>query len=528
MDRRIHPPEATGRATVLNRFRIVLFSEATPRATLLLAQRILCDIPEAQICAICFQPKTPGEPEHGTHHRIGNWLLRMIHACPREPNGHADFGLEDLQNFCARIGCDLVGYESQRLGDLLAKLGPDIGVAWGSQLPSPEVRALARLGFLQVSVPEFVEGQWCESSEEGGSGAPRVSVEVQRAHPDACSRTSLETGTVSRGPYDTVRGMRLKCELLARDLLVLCLSRMSQEPGAGVAGTGTRAEGIDGVQESRRVVIPRSTYEAKRSRPLWKLLLRTIVFLPYVAVRNWWRRWRGSFPIVILYHHLIADRPHHFGMPTDHFLRHAWFLREHYRIVSLSEAVGELHSGRVEAPTVVLTFDDGYGENFVNLRAITEECNLPACLFVCTGNVALGRQFDHDLKRGEKSFLPLTWKEVISLRDHGCEIGSHTRFHFDCGSNDLGALEQEIVGSRKDLEEHLEQAVSFFSFPWGHPANMSEAAMELARKAYPHVFSAYGGQNFPDLQASHWHLLRASHPSDLWELELAIQGVLDL
>src|SRR5687768_5170436 len=100
-----------------------------------------------------------------------------------------------------------------------------------------------------------------------------------------------------------------------------------------------------------------------RGRPDIKLLLRSIAGAPIAAVRNWSFRRHGRFPVNILFHHLVSDRPHSHGISTDHFLRHIRFLQKHYDIVSLTEALERLRTNNVKAPTVVLTFDDGYADN---------------------------------------------------------------------------------------------------------------------------------------------------------------------
>src|SRR5262249_8451435 len=115
----------------------------------------------------------------------------------------------------------------------------------------------------------------------------------------------------------------------------------------------------------------RAQYSPRMTRPVWKLLARSILLMPFILTRNWIYRWRQAFPVVIFYHHLITDRPHHLGIPTLQFERQVEFLRKFYRIASLEEAMQMLHERRVAEPTVVLTFDDGYRENYVNLRAVT-------------------------------------------------------------------------------------------------------------------------------------------------------------
>jgi peptidoglycan/xylan/chitin deacetylase (PgdA/CDA1 family) len=251
--------------------------------------------------------------------------------------------------------------------------------------------------------------------------------------------------------------------------------------------------------------------------------MRSALGLPLVAMRNWRARLRGRFPVTILFHHLVADRPHGLGISTEGFIRQIEFLRTFYGIVSMKDALASLVSGNVTAPTVVLTIDDGYRDNFLTLRAIREVLDVPMTLFVSTGIVSAGSRFPHDVRHGNEGFEPLTWDQVVRLRKDGFEIGSHTRTHFDCGSRDVARLRDEIVGSKQDLEEYLGERIEMFSFPFGLRQNMSPEAVAIAAQNYRYVFSAYGGNNFVSGQ----HLKRWAQPNDLWELELMIQGMLE-
>ena len=114
------------------------------------------------------------------------------------------------------------------------------------------------------------------------------------------------------------------------------------------------------------------------------------------------------------------------------------------------------------------------------------------------------------------------------MQREGFEIGSHTRSHFDCGSTNLAALRQEIVGSKEELQRQLEHPVHYFSFPFGLAKNISAEAMQLACENYSYVFSAYGGGNFATADGQVKHLRRSPHPNDLWELELTLQSLLEL
>jgi peptidoglycan/xylan/chitin deacetylase (PgdA/CDA1 family) len=61
------------------------------------------------------------------------------------------------------------------------------------------------------------------------------------------------------------------------------------------------------------------------------------------------------------------------------------YLKEHFEIVSLSEAVERLRSGEIKHPTVVITFDDGYQNNFDVAFPILLRERIPATIFLTTG-----------------------------------------------------------------------------------------------------------------------------------------------
>jgi peptidoglycan/xylan/chitin deacetylase (PgdA/CDA1 family) len=229
--------------------------------------------------------------------------------------------------------------------------------------------------------------------------------------------------------------------------------------------------------------------------------------------------------VIILAHHLVSDRPHPIGMPTSVFWQAIRFLNKHYQIVSLSEAMRLLSSGNVSTPTLVITFDDGYGENFVSLRAVAAETGVPVAMFVSTEPVNENREFEHDLVRHNTGALPLTWDQIRYWNQQGAEFGSHTRTHFDCGSNDQAKLEWEIKGSRQEMEEHLGKQVDFFAFPFGKKQNISRDAVKIASTTYSHFASCFGGDNVPDKSLRRQHVFRKSFYTNPWELELEIQSV---
>jgi peptidoglycan/xylan/chitin deacetylase (PgdA/CDA1 family) len=204
------------------------------------------------------------------------------------------------------------------------------------------------------------------------------------------------------------------------------------------------------------------------------------------------------------------------------------FLQRYYRVVDFCEAVEMLKTGRVEKPTVVLAFDDGRGDNYLNLRAVMHATGVPMTLFVCTDHIEKQREFDQDRKWGQSGFLPLTREPVRGLDRDRFRIGSHTRSHFDCGSTDSALLQLRIVESEADLETRLRHEVSLSPFPWELPPNMFPQATDLAEQTYPCVCSALGSANHATPSERRWHVRRRAHPNTIWELELTLQSILEL
>lgn len=215
------------------------------------------------------------------------------------------------------------------------------------------------------------------------------------------------------------------------------------------------------------------------------------------------------------------------SISTRAFWRQVRFLQRHYRIVSLGQAVELLRTGKVDAPTVVLTFDDGYADNFLALRAVAEETGIPITMFISTQPVTHQQEFQHDIDNGSRGALPLTWEQLRYWSSERVEFGAHTRTHFDCGSKDRSRLDFEIAGSKLDLQQRLKATVNFFAFPFGQPENMSTEALQIARAHYPFFVSGFGGENHCE-RTGDQHLLRKNLYANSWELELELQGIFEI
>ena len=469
--------------------------------------------------------------------RSAEWLVRMAHACPPDPNGPQDLSLDGLRELLEKQGGRLFLTDDMHRPDALAfvrDLNADLGLVYGTRILKPELFDLPTQGSINIhkrKTPDYRGGgpvglwEMLDRQTEIGITVHKVAAAVDAG--DVIRYQSLPIE-----PYDTLESLALKADVVGNDLLVDAVAdyargtvRPVKQTGPGKVFKSPKPHVLR--EYEARLSVDRQRYRPVRGRPFLKLLARFVLYGPRIVVKNWIRRSRGQFPVVILYHHLISDRAHRMGSSTEWFYRQMQFLMRTYRVASLADAVAMLRSGKVTAPTVVITLDDGYRENFVNLRAVTEALGMDAAMFICPGHMDSGEPFGHDVRDNVEGFPPLTWDQVRRMQACGLEFQSHTITHFDCASTDESLLRVEIASAREALEQQLGRPVESFSFPWGLGKNMSPPAVALARASYRNVFSACDGINLPST-SDRWHFYRSPYPNDMIELELQIQQLLEL
>jgi peptidoglycan/xylan/chitin deacetylase (PgdA/CDA1 family)/folate-dependent phosphoribosylglycinamide formyltransferase PurN len=465
---------------------------------------------------------------------VSDSVLRVIHAAPREPNGPS-LSLEAFADRCRTRGVAFLVtrnlHDAASL-DFVRRLEPDLGLIYGTRILKPALFTLPRRGSINIHKHRLPDYRGCGAPGlwELRDKRPDLTVTVHRVVADVDAGGILGERSIPIEPLDTLDSLGMKADVVGVDLLVDVL----RDESAGRAverpqGTGGQLyKGFHPHQVralERRIQAGRLQWRPVYTRNRLKLLARTAA-LPFVALRNRRRRREKRFPITVLYHHLTSDRPKFMSLPTAEFARHVRFLKRHYRIVSLDEAVAMLAKDEVAEPTVVLTLDDGYAENFVGLRAIVELERVPVTICVCTRHVADRSELAHDVERGERGFPSMSWDEVRYLDRHGVTIASHTRTHHDCGTGSYADLVSEIAGARRDLETELGHRVDIFAFPKGKPRNVSPAAYRIALQHYSVVMSASaGGNGGPFVPPG--ELRRYCHPDTIWELELQLQALLD-
>ena len=388
-------------------FRVVIFSSGLPSAIAKLARRIHSEVPEAQVCGVLLERRpgktlgkristfatnirqfdfvkyAAGRVAQSGLRKAGNVAavaLRFTHA------GSAEYPREEgLDGICpSLITTDCHSWESL---DFVRSLDADLGLVYGTRILKPCLFRIPRLGSINIhkrKVPDYrgggPVGLW-----ELLDGQPEIGITVHQVEEQLDAGAVINAATIPIQPFDTLSSLALKAQVIANDLLVRSVadyvaSAVNRQPQHGESRMFKNPSPQLLARYENELALRRANYRAVRGRPPIKLLARSVAGIPFTVGRNWRRRLAEDFPVMILFHHLVSDRPHGLGMSTDHFVEHVEFLRRFYQIAPLSEAIEMLRTNAVKRPTVVLTVDDGYADNLSFVLAPPNGLFLPIVL----------------------------------------------------------------------------------------------------------------------------------------------------
>jgi len=179
----------------------------------------------------------------------------------------------------------------------------------------------------------------------------------------------------------------------------------------------------------------------------------------------------GNQVPVLMYHKVNPDpRVGGLGLrvPPDKFNREMAFLyRNGFHTVSLTDLVAHFREGRPLPPRpVVITFDDGYRDNYTYAFPILKKYHFTATIFVVAGTVGGINSFDV-----RKHLQPVNrmadWAELKQMAAYGITIGSHTMTHPHLAKVSPAEARRQIEESKMVLEKHLGRPVQVFSYPYG-------------------------------------------------------------
>jgi peptidoglycan/xylan/chitin deacetylase (PgdA/CDA1 family) len=173
----------------------------------------------------------------------------------------------------------------------------------------------------------------------------------------------------------------------------------------------------------------------------------------------------GHGPLVLMYHSVAArgesDWP--WAVSLDRFKSQLDLLTSlGYRTATMADiAAGTTIA--TDAPTVVITFDDGYEDNLLAVETLLRR-GMTATWFIVSGSIGSEPAWPYD---GRPAGRLMNATELRDIRSAGVEIGSHTVTHRRLTQASDDALMRELTDSKTALEDVLGSDVGSFAYPYG-------------------------------------------------------------
>ncbi|RNC69642.1 MAG: polysaccharide deacetylase family protein [Desulfuromonadales bacterium] len=187
---------------------------------------------------------------------------------------------------------------------------------------------------------------------------------------------------------------------------------------------------------------------------------------------------QGRGPVVLMYHSITSGD----SAPDSRWAVSEKSFREQLRLLKSegwhTVCVHDLEQRKALTPkSVVITFDDGFADNYENGLAHLLTIGFKATWFVVSGDVGgVSRWRDNDAPQRPM----LNGTQLREMAAAGMEIGAHTRTHARLIELDQSTIDDEVRGSRQDLEDMLGHPVTSFAYPYGR---FNEASIEAVRRA---------------------------------------------
>lgn len=226
-----------------------------------------------------------------------------------------------------------------------------------------------------------------------------------------------------------------------------------------------------------------------------KMILLLTLLLPLVFGFSHLDTMKGEFPsspqqvlerqnqresIPVLMYHCISKGNNYLFVPPEQFENQLVSLQKSgYTTITATELLSSWEKGTIlPKKPVLLTFDDGYEDNFTNAFPILKKHHAKATIFIVTGAVDRPNY--------------LSWEQLREMNKSGLvDLESHTVHHHNTRLISDEYFRTELVESKRALESHLNKKIVIFAFPYGESKRSS--AMILKQTGYHIAFSTTKG-----------------------------------
>jgi peptidoglycan/xylan/chitin deacetylase (PgdA/CDA1 family) len=228
---------------------------------------------------------------------------------------------------------------------------------------------------------------------------------------------------------------------------------------------------------------------------------------------NWWRLpVKNGLPI--LTYHKVGNYPpgsrlKPLWVTEKQFRDQMTYLKAHgYTTLTMTE-LRDIDDGKKQMPAkpVLVTFDDGYENNYTLAYPILKELGMKGNIFLVHDTLE-GMNAWHN-PATEPNIPMMSWAQAKEMQDSGViEFGSHTLTHRNLTSIPLEDARRELDESKAKLEAKLGREMVGFAYPYGAGAFHADVRKAARDAGYRYDFAFRRGLTPWPWKPEHGPILR--------------------
>lgn len=189
---------------------------------------------------------------------------------------------------------------------------------------------------------------------------------------------------------------------------------------------------------------------------------------------------------VIMYHRVIRDKSeggvHGIYVTESQFEKHLKYLKQKgFETITFKDLLNNKYKDRFNRgkKQIILTFDDGYTDNYNYAFPLLKKYGFK-CVIYLLSHLNYNK-WDVEVKENpEHKFDLMDMSMIKEMEEYGIEFGGHTKTHPKLATLPIEIAQEEILTSKKVLEEKLGHALISFAYPYG---NLNEDVKKIVKNS---------------------------------------------
>jgi len=159
---------------------------------------------------------------------------------------------------------------------------------------------------------------------------------------------------------------------------------------------------------------------------------------------------------ILMYHSISYEKGNTLRIPKESFRNQMKYLKDNnYTTLTLDELYAYMKmSKKLPEKSIVITFDDGYKDNYTNAFPILKEFKFKSTVFVITNAIDKDKNY-------------LTSNEIKSMDKNNMRIESHTASHEHLDKIPYKDEVTTMTTSKSNLERILGRKINYIAYPYG-------------------------------------------------------------